>query len=291
MAFLEHIPESWISRRRATKSEVAGTGWAPFAGQLSHASRNHAVIIVAGLFEWLTAASYLRSNPWILVNRQTGDDRARNELDTRAFTPEAWASLLGFAEAQAPSPARSRTRFLLKFLEATGLRASELLTATTGDLRRRRGHWVLQVHGKGSRNRLVVVPRQAEEALNDYLFTRQLPELGQGTEVAPLPDATPLVASVRDHMAPVGYQTLYESTKSWFRRAIVASDLGAQEKADALRASLHWLRHTCGTRALERGVSLEVVQEQLGHKDPRTTMRYAKAQLERRQEELGKAFG
>ena len=45
-------------------------------------------------------------------------------------------------------------------------------------------------------------------------------------------------------------------------------------------------RHTCDTRALERNVPLEVVQRQLGHADPRTTMRYVKPQLERLQAEM-----
>lgn len=282
MSFLEHIPQPWISRRRAERLEP---GWAPFAGQLSHASRRQAVTVVASLFEWLVAAGYLRGNPWRLVNRHTGDDSGRNELDTRAFTPEAWAALLGFVEAQAPSPARSRTHFLLQFLEATGLRAAELLGARMGDLRRVRGRWALQVHGKGSRNRVVAVPRQALEALETYLDSRSLPGVGHA------PPETPVLASIPDPMEPIGYQALYESTKAWFRRGIRASELPASEKADALRGSLHWLRHTCGTRALERGAGLDVVQGQLGHRDPRTTMKYAQPQLERMQDEMDKAFG
>jgi integrase len=54
---------------------------------------------------------------------------------------------------------------------------------------------------------------------------------------------------------------------------------------------VHWLRHTCGTRALERGTPLEVLQAQLGHADPRTTMRYARAQLQRVQDGMERAFG
>ena len=72
---------------------------------------------------------------------------------------------------------------------------------------------------------------------------------------------------------------------------IAEADLTIQEKLDLGKASLHWLRHTCGTRALERNVPLEVVQRQLGHADPRTTMRYARPQLERLQTEMEKGFG
>ncbi|TDM05040.1 MAG: integrase, partial [Ideonella sp. MAG2] len=58
-----------------------------------------------------------------------------------------------------------------------------------------------------------------------------------------------------------------------------------------LRASPHWLRHTFGTRAVERQAPIEAVQRQLGHADPRTTMRYARTQLDRLQSEMEKAFG
>jgi site-specific recombinase XerD len=79
--------------------------------------------------------------------------------------------------------------------------------------------------------------------------------------------------------------------KSWLNKAIDGSDLSWGEKVAAARASPHWLRHTCGTRALERGVPLDVVGQLLGHADPRTTAKYTRAQLRRVSEELEKAFG
>lgn len=44
-------------------------------------------------------------------------------------------------------------------------------------------------------------------------------------------------------------------------------------------------------RALDRGVSIETVQRQLEHSDARTTMRYAKPQLDRVQAEMERGFG
>lgn len=281
MAFLEHLPEHWKAKGNAAR---LSPGWAPFSRQLSVASRRHAIVVVSSLFEWLAAAGYLVGNPWRLVNRRTGDDAAQDLLATRAFTPEAWQSFQAFVQAQPPSPATHRIRFLLDFLEATGLRAAEVLSCKLGDFKRLRGRWFLQVHGKGSRNRVVVMPRQAERAIGAYLEARGLLELGvTGPEA-------PLVASLRDPMEPVGYRSLYDSLKSWIRLAIAASDLPAAERREAERGSLHWLRHTCGTRAVERGTPLSVVQSQFGHADPRTTARYSRAQLEHAMEAMDKAF-
>jgi integrase len=73
--------------------------------------------------------------------------------------------------------------------------------------------------------------------------------------------------------------------------AIGESALPLDEKRQAIRASMHWLRHTHATRAAERAVPADVLQENLGQADPRTTARYYRAQLERRQKAIEKAFG
>ena len=274
MAFLEHVPPRWQARN------------APFRGPLSWASRKQAIVILSGWFAWLAAAGYgTGRNPWMLVNHRTGDDEHADLLDSRAFTPEVWTALLEHLHHQAPSPSQARMLFVLKFTEATGLRASELVSLRMQALRAHRGRWVLQVHGKGGRNRLVAVPRQAEHALRTYLATRGWESL----EAVP-PDL-PLLAKTTDFTAPICYATLYQTMKRWVRQAVEASALSDDERRVALRASPHWLRHTCGTRALERNAPLEVIQRQLGHADPRTTMRYARTQLETLQTAMDAVFG
>ena len=284
-AFVAAIPEHWISRRRAVRH---GPGWTPFATQLSVTSRQTALTIVGSLFRWLVAARYLHANPWELVKTRLGDDPRRSALDSRAFTPAAWNAIVSYVEEQPVSPSQARAGFLLHFEESVGMRADELVSAQLAELRLvadgNSSGWVIEIHGKGDRNRIASVPPQAVRALNKYLASRGLPPLGQA------PAHAPLVSSVENPMAPVGYRALYDSMRSWFRRAIVASSLEPAEKDVALRASLHWLRHTCGTRALERGVELADLQAQFGHADPRTTMRYSKKQLRGRQGAFGKAF-
>ena len=282
MTFLQNIPPQWISRARA----APGTpGWAPFRGALSHGSCRQAVVIIASLFAWLQSAQYLSANPWPLVNQKTGDDPGHKMLDSKAFSEAAMQEVLRFVQSQAPSPSRARMRFTLLFVEAVGLRSAELLAARLADLRMEPEGWVMQVRGKGAKNRIAAVPGQGLHALQAYLAARGLDSI----QAAP-PEA-PLIASTQDPMQPVGYQALYEHVKGWLARSVRASNLPANERERLSGATTHWLRHTFGTRAIARQVPLDVIQAQMGHASIQTTTAiYGRAPIKRRVDELGKAF-
>jgi site-specific recombinase XerD len=283
MAFLQNIPANWISRMRA---KPGAPGWAPFRGPLSRKSQAQTIVIVASLFTWLQAARYLPANPWLLVNQKTGDDASERMLDTKALSETAVLEILKFIEVQPPSPSRSRMRFILRFMESVGLRSAELLNAKLEDFRLEPEGWVMQVHGKGAKNRIAAVPGQAFDALQEYLVLRGVGSLQNA------PPEAPLLASTLDPMEPIGYQALYEHVKGWFVKAISASALPLNERLKLSGASTHWLRHTFGTRAIARDVPLDVIQAQMGHASIQTTTAiYGRAPIRRRVDELGKAFG
>jgi site-specific recombinase XerD len=66
----------------------------------------------------------------------------------------------------------------------------------------------------------------------------------------------------RDGSAPLSSTSLHKTFKAVVRQRGIPKD-----------ASLHTLRHSSATHLLERGVSLRVIQELLGHRSPRTTAR------------------
>lgn len=284
MDFLADVPPRWISRAKAARF---APGWAPFRGPLGLASRGVAIAALHSLFSWLVQARYLASNPWALVNRKLGDDAARldgdDDVTSRAFTPAAWRTLHAQLRGAPPSASAERLRWLLVFVECTGLRAAELLAARRGHLQRTSRGWVLRVHGKGRKNRTVPVPAAGVEATRTYFA-------GRGLDLDAAPPHAPLLGSLADAMAPLGYSALHETFVRFVRRAVEASDLPPDERRRAERASAHWLRHTHATRAAERQVPPDVLQENLGQSDPRTTARYYRAQIERRQREMERAF-
>ena len=143
---------------------------------------------------------------------------------------------------------------------------------------------MLRVHGKGRRNRTVPLPATGVEATKVYFASRGLALEGAAAE-------TPLLASLADPKAPLGYSALHESFTRFVKRAVrAAGDLAPEERSRAEKASAHWLRHTHATRAAERQVPPDVLQENLGQSDPRTTARYYRAQMHRRQKEMERAF-
>lgn len=284
MTFLQHIPDRWISRRKAAPGEP---GWAPFRGQLTKSSYKQAVTIVSQLFGWLLSAQYIKSDPWRLVNKKTGDDREASLLDTKSISKGTMAEIQRVIDESLPSPSRFRIQFLLRFVPATGIRSTELLHARLSDFRLSDdGAWTLQVHGKGAKNRLVVIPGQAYDALQEYLARRGLGDLQSA------PPEAPLLANATDPMEPASYQSLYETVRNWIKRSVRDSDLPAAERARASMATTHWLRHTFGTWAVAGEVPLDAIQAQMGHASITTTMNiYGKAPLKRRAAELDKAFG
>lgn len=291
--FLADIPDEWISK---TKAPAWSKQWRPFAGQLTASSREQALRACASMFEWLAHdAQYLKRNPWKALKLRQPDDRSRRPRTSRAFTPQAWGALLEYLRHEDMNPQgesvrarqrraeRARMSFVLEFNEPCGLRATEFVSVTRSDLQFDGGTWTLHVHGKGSRNRVVIVPPQAVRALETYFRARGYESLDEA------PATAPLLAQLMDE-SPLTYAAFYEAFRDFVRSAIGASTLTPAERAIAEGASTHWLRHTAAVRLDERGADAVVIKDHLGHANLETTMNYLKSQERRRAEIVRKAF-
>lgn len=282
MNFLADIPLRWQSRSRAAPG---AKGWAPFRGPLTLQSRQFAVRVLSSFFSWLAAARYVPGSPWILVNCNLGDDPYKRKLDTKAFSAGTMNEIVRVIEAEPPSPSRDRILFILGFVESVGLRSQELISAKLQDFSIEPEGLVLQIHGKGSKNRIAAVPGQAQQCLRRYMNARNLPWITDA------PSHYPLLSSITDPAEHVGYQALYQHVKGWLLKAVAKSAIPAYERSKIAGASTHWLRHTFGTRAVAKDVPPDVIQAQLGHANIQTTMNiYGRAPLKRQTHELDKAF-
>jgi site-specific recombinase XerC len=151
---------------------------------------------------WLQATQYLQGNLWQIANKKTGNDRDHRMLDTKVLSQAAIAEVLRFIDDKSMTASSARMRFV----ESVGLCPTALLGAKLQDLRLEPEGWVIQVHGKGTRNCIAALHGHALSALQTYLAHRGLCSLQHA------PPETPLLASITDAdaLTAIGYQALYE---------------------------------------------------------------------------------
>jgi integrase len=82
-------------------------------------------------------------------------------------------------------PERDRAIILTALL--AGLRSEELINANVGDLRRTPDGAVVQVRGKGGKDRRIPVETSLIAVIESYLDTRRVPDCRQPPSAAPPP--------------------------------------------------------------------------------------------------------
>lgn len=280
--------ERWIGPPRPRTAP----DWRPFAGNLSARSTAYALSVLGALFRWLIEQRYLLANPFAGI-KVRGRTRA-TALDTsRGFTEGEWLLVRAIADGLEWSydwaePAAQRMRFMLDFSYATGLRVSELVGATLGDIRtdEHGDHW-LHLVGKGSRPGKVALPPLARTALDQYLVQRQLP-----VTPARWDPKTPLVANLeQDSTTGITGTRLWNVMRRFFDQA--ADVIGADHPTVAeklRRATPHWMRHTHASHALARGAELTTVRDNLRHASIATTSIYLQSDEVKRARQMNQAF-
>lgn len=141
---------------------------------------------------------------------------------------------------------------ILELAYASGLRRSELCGLRLEQLHLDAGF--LNVIGKGNKERVVPVGRQAITTLNRYL-TEGRPKL-----VKPRSPANVFLTRRGTAFASI---TLWARIKRRVRQSGVTRNI-----------TPHMLRHSFATHLLEHGADLRVIQELLGHATISTTERY-----------------
>ena len=157
-----------------------------------------------------------------------------------------------------------RDRAMIELLYSTGLRVSELTSLRVGDVDARMG--CLRCIGKGDKERLVPVGRQALAALQRYLDEAR-PALLRLRRAGPAAEPSLFLNRFGGRMSRIA---IWRLLSQYGRRAGIRTQL-----------SPHKLRHSFATHLLERGADLRSVQMMLGHADISTTQIYTHVMEER----------
>lgn len=168
--------------------------------------------------------------------------------------------------ADGDEPLELRNKAMLELLYGSGLRVSELLNLSLGDLHLNMGF--INIVGKGNKERIVPIGEIGQLALKRYLENGR-PFLKK------IPGDILFVNSRGSEISRVGF---YKTLKKLVFKAGIMKDV-----------SPHTLRHSFASHLLENGVDLRMVQELLGHEDISTTQIYthiSKKQLKEVYEEF-----
>lgn len=197
---------------------------------------------LAGLYAYALAEELVDRNPVAHV------DRPHLGEDSQTLGPDRDQARALLAAADQASP---RDRALAYLLAHLGLRVSEALRLTAGDVATTRGHRTVWVTRKRGRRQQLALSPACAQALDALLG------LAQRSDGALFVTRTGRPLD-RHHAAKI--------IARLGRRAGLPYPL-----------TPHGLRHAFITLALDAGASLRDVQDAAGHADPRTTRRYDRA--------------
>jgi len=210
---------------------------------------------VASLFDFLCECNAVPFNPADGVKRPSA---GINEGKSPALSDEQAAALLGAPPGETLKGRRDRA--ILSVLLFHALRRAEVCALNVGDVEARKGVMHFRVHGKGGKIRYVPVHAHTLGCIADYLEVA-----GHGLDSgSPLfkPLKNPATGNVN---GPLTGNGVYKQVVKKY-----ASIAGIS----AASVTVHGLRATAATNALDHQADIAKVQQWLGHANIATTRLY-----------------
>jgi integrase/recombinase XerC len=225
--------DSFGVRRFAAESHRRGLGARSVARRLS---------AVRTFLNFLIETGVVKSNAGVHVQAPRAPRRLPATLDA-----DQVASLLAIS---GDDPVTLRDRAILELFYSSGLRLAELVGLNLGDVDA--SDRTVRVLGKGSKQRVVPVGKQALAALHDWLAVR-----------AGVARPGELALFVGQRGGRISPRMVQKRVNEWAKRQ------GAPTGVHP-----HMLRHSFATHVLESSRNLRAVQEMLGHASLSTTQIY-----------------
>lgn len=147
-----------------------------------------------------------------------------------------------------------KLQVILTFIYVTGVRVSEAINIKIEDIDGSRNHVRIN-KGKGNKDRIILVPPKLITLLREYYMVER----------------------------PVKYLfNSFDKGRKYSPRSIQRAVYESKKKANIIKkGSVHTLRNCYATHHLEGGTDLVFLQEQMGHKNIKTTIRYIGLCVER----------
>jgi integrase/recombinase XerD len=219
---------------------------------LESRSVNRYLVTLRNFFRFALAEGWTAADPTLHL------ESPRTRRDLPAYLSVAQVRRL-LEQPDRSRPHGVRDRAMLELMYATGMRVSELVGLTIDDLDLAAG--CVRCRGKGNRERLVPLGREAVRAIETYL---------QQARATLLKGRRSPFLFIRAGGKPLSRVQFWRLVRRYGRQAGLPQGLWP-----------HRLRHSFATHLLERGADLRAVQTMLGHADISTTQVYTHVVRER----------
>lgn len=197
-------------------------------------------------FEWCLRRGMVTDDPTAAIHTPPAKGRLPRPLDVDTVT-----SLVCSEDEDAPEWRRARDRAVLEILYGSGLRVSEVCGLTLQSVSTDGS--TLRVIGKGSKERIVPLSRQAVDAIARWKRVR--------AEVTGEKSGATLFLGGRG--TPINRREVARLIDSACERVGLAGGTHP-----------HAIRHSFATHLMNNGADTRSIQELLGHSDASTTQRY-----------------
>ncbi|MFZ0980461.1 MAG: site-specific tyrosine recombinase XerD [Candidatus Acidiferrales bacterium] len=243
--FAAFAAERGLGTKEITRSDVVDFLASLYKRRLDSRSVARHLVTIRNFFRFALLEGYIDDDPAATIE----SPRFRQSLPSFLSIEEVDRLL---RQPDTTSIVGLRDRALIEIMYSAGLRVSELCGLRVDDLQLDPG--CLRCIGKGNKERLVPVGKQALAIVRKYLRTAR-PELLRG-------NSSPYL--------------FLNQRGGKLDRITFWKLLGAYGRKAALRKPLtpHMLRHSFATHLLDRGADLRSVQMMLGHSDISTTQIY-----------------
>ncbi|MGO9590258.1 MAG: site-specific tyrosine recombinase XerD [Candidatus Acidiferrales bacterium] len=250
--FAAFAAERGLGTKEITRSDVVDFLASLYKRRLDSRSVARHLVTIRNFFRFALLEGYIDDDPAATIE----SPRFRQSLPSFLSIEEVDRLL---RQPDTTSIVGLRDRALIEIMYSAGLRVSELCGLRVDDLQLDPG--CLRCIGKGNKERLVPVGKQALTIVRKYLRTAR-PELLRG-------GSSPYL--------------FLNQRGGKLDRITFWKVLGAYGRKAALRKPLtpHMLRHSFATHLLDRGADLRSVQMMLGHSDISTTQIYTHVLEER----------
>lgn len=224
--------------------------------KISSSTRNNRLAALVSFSEYAQNRDFDAASMFRRSILQIGSRKAEKK-PRPYFTREEMTILLNLPDEKTPIGARNKV--ILTTMYGTGARVQEICDLTVGNIRFENDRASIELHGKGSKYRRVIVGKACANSLKEYIHFRRL-ENNPGRHV-------------------FSSQTHEKMTISCIEEIVKKYLKIAKEQHPNLFLmdgyTPHSIRHTTATHMIQAGVPIMAIKNFLGHTNVQTTQVYA----------------